>query len=81
MKLCTVDVSRIDPKVMEAHVELARERIAYGKAAGADFIAAARSLMLVLAGRAKYLEMVREVRAPTLLVAGERDRLVRLWAA
>jgi pimeloyl-ACP methyl ester carboxylesterase len=81
MKLCTVDVSRIDPKVMEAHVALARERIAYGKAAGADFIAAARSLVLVLAGRTKYLEMVRKVAAPTLLVAGERDRLVRLGAA
>ena len=81
MKLCTVDVSRIDPKVMEAHIALARERVAYGKAAGADFIAAARSLVLVLAGRTKYLEMVRKVRAPTLLVAGERDRLVRLWAA
>jgi len=81
MKLCTVDVSRIDPKVMDAHIALARERVAYGKAAGADFIAAARSLVLVLAGRTKYLEMVRKVSAPTLLVAGERDRLVRLWAA
>lgn len=81
MKLCTVDVSRIDPKVMEAHVALAQERMAYGKAAGADFITAARSLVRVLAGRTKYLEMVRKVQAPGLIVAGQRDRLVQLAAA
>jgi pimeloyl-ACP methyl ester carboxylesterase len=37
---------------------------------------AARSLVGVVAQRRRYLEMVRAVRAPTLLVHGARDRLV-----
>jgi pimeloyl-ACP methyl ester carboxylesterase len=81
LKLCTVDVSRVDAKVVEAHIELARERVQYGRAAGNDFVAAARSLVLVLAGRKRYLAMVRKVRAPALIVAGQHDRLVRLGAA
>jgi pimeloyl-ACP methyl ester carboxylesterase len=81
LKLCTVDMARVAPEFLEAHVALAQERAGYGNGAHRDFIAAARSLVTVLMRRGRYLEMVRRVRAPTLIVNGKRDRLVRLSAA
>jgi pimeloyl-ACP methyl ester carboxylesterase len=81
LKLCTVDVNRIAPEIVAAHVELGRERATYGKVTGRDFIAAARSLMTVLLRRGRYAEMVRRVRAPTLLINGMQDRLVRIETA
>jgi pimeloyl-ACP methyl ester carboxylesterase len=81
LELCCVDASRIDPEVLEAHLALARERALRGSAAARDFIGAARSLVHVLLRRGAYLEMVRKIRAPALIVAGMQDRLVRLGAA
>jgi pimeloyl-ACP methyl ester carboxylesterase len=80
LALCCVDSSRIDPQVVEAHLALAREREAYSHVNIRDFIDAARSLVRVLAGRQRYLQVVRRVRAPALIVGGEHDRLVRTAA-
>jgi pimeloyl-ACP methyl ester carboxylesterase len=81
LELCCVDASRVDPEVLEAHIALARERAARGSVPARDFIGAARSLVHVLLRRGAYLEMVRRIRAPGLIVAGLHDRLVRLGAA
>jgi pimeloyl-ACP methyl ester carboxylesterase len=81
LKLCTVDIGRIAPEIIAAHVALGRERATYGRVTSRDFIAAARSLMTVLLRRRRYAEMVGLVRAPTLLVNGTRDRLVHIEAA
>jgi pimeloyl-ACP methyl ester carboxylesterase len=81
LKLCTVDVARIAPEFLQAHLAMAHERATYGDVTHTDFITAARSLVTVLMRRSRYSEMVRRVRAPTLIVAGRHDRLVRLAAA
>jgi pimeloyl-ACP methyl ester carboxylesterase len=87
LALCCVDVSRVAPDVLEAHVELSRERLASGEVAGQAFLVAHRSLMARLARRRRFFEMVAGIRAGALVVQGARDRLVRvdavraLWAA
>ena len=80
MKLCTVDVSRVDPDVIAAHVALAKERAAMPWAQEA-FLEGARSVLGALARRGAYFDMVDRVRAPTLLVHGAKDRLVHVNAA
>jgi pimeloyl-ACP methyl ester carboxylesterase len=81
LALCCVDPSRVDPAVVEAHVALARERAALGPVVGHDFLEAVRSLTAVLIRRRQFYAMVATIRAPALIVQGERDRLVRVEAA
>ncbi len=78
LRLCCVDPARIARDVVDAHVELAFERAALGRITHRDFLAAQRSLMKRLLRRRRFFRMVAEVRAPALVVQGERDRLVRL---
>ena len=80
LALSCVDVSRIDPAVLSAHLELARERATYGPHVRRDFLAAQRSLMVRLLARRHFYRMVARIRAPALVVQGARDRLVRLGA-
>lgn len=81
MLLCNVDPSRIPQHVVDAHVELARDRLERMPWSTKCFLQAARSLLGVVAQRRRYHEMVASVRAPTLLVQGTRDRLVPLASA
>jgi pimeloyl-ACP methyl ester carboxylesterase len=81
LALCCVDSSRIGREVLDAHVELARERAGRGSQARRDFLEAQRSLLWRLVRRRHFLRMVRAIKAPGLIVQGERDRLVRLAAA
>jgi pimeloyl-ACP methyl ester carboxylesterase len=81
LALCCVDPSLVPRDVIEAHVELARERQAYGRSVGRDFLTAQRSLMARLLRRRRFFEMIAGIRAPALIVQGERDRLVSLEAA
>jgi pimeloyl-ACP methyl ester carboxylesterase len=81
LALCCVDPSRVDADVVAAHVALARERAGYGSVVGRDFLDAVRSLTVALIRRGRFFAMVATVRAPALIVQGERDRLVRLEAA
>jgi len=81
LALCCVDSSRIGREIFDAHVELARERAPRGALARRDFLEAQRSLLWRLVRRRRFLEMVRSIEAPALIVQGERDRLVRLEAA
>lgn len=82
LALCCVDPSRIPAEVLAEHVEMARRRAGFADLAG-DFLAAARSVVAT-AGYLRgmpYRRGIRTVRAPVLLVHGERDRLVPLAAA
>jgi pimeloyl-ACP methyl ester carboxylesterase len=81
LSLCCVDPSLVAPAVYDAHVEMARERQSLGRAYGRDFLDAQRSLMAQLLRRETYLEMVASIRAPALIVQGDRDRLVNVESA
>jgi pimeloyl-ACP methyl ester carboxylesterase len=80
MRLCTVDPSRIDPAVIEAHVALGRERLEMPWANKA-FLEAARSLLRRLARRERFFEALKRISCPTLIIQGAQDRLVPLAAA
>jgi pimeloyl-ACP methyl ester carboxylesterase len=80
LRLCTADPSRIPDDVLRQHLALARAR-ADDPGADADFLTAARSLGAVLARRRRYAETLRSIRAPVLLLHGDRDRLVPIRGA
>lgn len=75
LALCCVDVSRVPDDVLDLGIALSEERAGYRDAAG-DFLAAARSLVRLLAASRRFHDTVADVVAPVLLVHGERDRLV-----
>ena len=79
LALCTVDPSRISPEMRAISVELIRERKDWLDVEG-GFLEAARSLMTLLAAPGRYRQKIREVKAPTLVIAGEEDRLVPMSA-
>lgn len=77
LELCTVDIRRIRPDVLEAHHELARERRSMPWA-NDTFLAAARSLTRRVLFPRKARKWLESVRAPTLIIHGAKDRLVPL---
>jgi pimeloyl-ACP methyl ester carboxylesterase len=79
-RLCTVDPSRIPEDVVEQHVALTRDR-ATMPWTDASVLTAARSLVRLVLRRPGFRSMLRRVRAPTLLINGEGDRLVKVAAA
>ncbi len=82
LSLCCADPARIPADVVAWHVEVARQRDAFGDT-GADFDAALRSVLAIAgyAGRQEYRRRVRSVRCPVLLLHGSRDRLVPVAVA
>lgn len=75
LALCTVDPSRIPPDVVRLGIALSEERAGYEFAAH-DFLAAARSLVRMLAASRRFRDAMAQVRAPVLLIHGDSDRLV-----
>jgi pimeloyl-ACP methyl ester carboxylesterase len=80
LRLCCADASRVPTEVVQAHLELARERQEYPDV-DTELIIAARSLLWVLARRRHHAAMLRNIAVPVLLLHGERDRLVPIAAA
>ena len=81
LTICGVDSTSLAPSIIEAMVELVEYRRTTDWADRA-FLAAARSVgdwTALHAGR--YRSLLRDVRCPTLLVHGTRDRLVPLGFA
>lgn len=74
LELCCVDVHRVAPEVVDAHVALSHERAGMEWATRA-FLDAARSVMTKIAEPA-YVEAIRSITAPTLVVYGDGDRLI-----
>jgi pimeloyl-ACP methyl ester carboxylesterase len=84
VKLCFADPSRVDPEMIRAEVALATKRhpdtSAQATARARVFLAAARSLLRVLARRGNYHKLMAGVDVPVLLIGGEDDRLVPIAA-
>ncbi len=80
LRLCCADASRVPDHVVEQHVDLARQRRDYADA-DAELVAAAQSLMWVLADGGRYRAAQQSIDAPVLLLHGDRDRLVPLASA
>lgn len=76
MAFMTHDRKRIPQDVLAAHIEEARARIDKPWV-GSAFSDALRSLSWVLVNRLSFGEKVRAIRAPALVFAGDKDRLVR----
>jgi pimeloyl-ACP methyl ester carboxylesterase len=80
LRLCCVDPDRVPRDVLEAHLELARRREAYTEM-DEEFLVASRSLLALLRGRRRYLDLLAGIRQPVLLLHGDRDRLVSVRTA
>jgi pimeloyl-ACP methyl ester carboxylesterase len=80
LRLCCADPGRVPREVLEAHVQLVRAREYYPEME-AEFVLATRSLLWTLARRRQFQGTLRGIKAPVLLVHGDRDRLVPVAAA
>jgi pimeloyl-ACP methyl ester carboxylesterase len=84
LQLCFADPSRADPEMIKAEVALATRRhpatSTQATARARVFLAAARSLLRVLARRGNYQKMMAGIDVPVLLIGGEEDRLVPIAA-
>ena len=79
-RVCCVDPSRVPDEVIAAHAEVvaARMRMPW---ADRSMLRAARSMLRMLLRRRQFRAVLERVRAPTLLINGAGDRLVKLAAA
>ena len=75
LQMCCVDVSRIPPEVREAHVEQLRAH-GLSEEGDAGFLESARTLLDLLQHPEQVREAAADIPAPTLLLAGDGDRLV-----
>ena len=84
VELCFADPSRVDPEMTKAEVSLLTRRhpatSAQATARARIFLAAARSLLRVLARRQRLNAMMAGIGVPVLLIGGEDDRLVPVAA-
>lgn len=80
MRVCCAEPDKLSQEILAAHIEIAEERRSMEWASKA-FLVATRSLVRALATPWKLVEMADAIRAPTLVIHGERDRLVPLAAA
>jgi pimeloyl-ACP methyl ester carboxylesterase len=78
--LVCADPSRVDSAVVDAHVQLTREREHLGRQNDRAFLQATRSIGLRMADP-RFWSRVARVSAPTLVVHGSLDRLIPLAAA
>jgi pimeloyl-ACP methyl ester carboxylesterase len=80
LRLCGIDPDGLPPEMIDRSVALieAREDVP-----GMDkaFIAAARSLVRLLADPRRYRQAMASIRVPVLMVQGDKDRLVPVAAA
>lgn len=80
LALVAAEPDRIDPSVVEAHVQLTRERGHLGPQNGRAFVQASRSIGLRMADP-RFWSRVAAVAAPTLVIHGSLDRLIPVDAA
>jgi pimeloyl-ACP methyl ester carboxylesterase len=78
--LVAADPARVDGALLEAHMQLTRERSQLGRQNSRAFTQAVRSLGLRMADP-RFWTRLKKVEAPTLIVHGELDRLIPLAAA
>jgi pimeloyl-ACP methyl ester carboxylesterase len=81
LRMCNTDPTRVPPEIVDAHIELARERLETMPWANKAFLEAARSLLGILARKRIFRETANRITSPTLIIHGSRDRLVPVAAA
>jgi pimeloyl-ACP methyl ester carboxylesterase len=79
LELVCADPSRVSPDIVRVSEELGAERAGRPEL-DRLFLGAARSLMGVLARPGRYLQAIRQITQPTLLIFGAKDRLVPVAA-
>lgn len=80
LALCCADPSRVPDEVVDLHIGLAEKRREYVDV-DSEMIAAAQSLLFVLADRRKYAQLQRSIDVPVLMLHGDQDRLVSIASA
>ena len=80
MALVCADASRVEPELIEESIAMAQLRRSMPWAAKA-FTKASQSIGKTLLRQRPFVEMVSAIRAPTLLIHGDRDRVVAPEAA
>jgi pimeloyl-ACP methyl ester carboxylesterase len=80
LALVMADPSQVDGDLLEAHVQLMRERSNLGRQSSRAFTQAIRSLGLRMADP-RFWARMKKVEAPTLVIHGELDRLIPVAAA
>jgi pimeloyl-ACP methyl ester carboxylesterase len=80
LRMCTVDLARVPAEVIEAGVQVVKQR------RGRDFppsdvIAAGRSVVQRVTSAPRLQRAMASIQAPVLILHGERDRLVPVRAA
>jgi len=80
LERCSVDVSRIDPAMIDALISLETERMSRPGWHN-PVIEASRSIVQTLFIRGHVERWIRQVTVPTLLIHGRHDRLVTVRAA
>jgi pimeloyl-ACP methyl ester carboxylesterase len=80
LDLVCADRSRIEPEVVEAHIQLTREREQLGRQNGRAFLQASRSISFRMADP-RFWSRAAKVQTPTLVIHGSLDRLIPLAAA
>jgi pimeloyl-ACP methyl ester carboxylesterase len=80
LALVCADPSRVDPAVVEAHVQLTRERQQLGRQNARSFVQASRSIGFRMADP-RFWTRVARVTAPTLVIHGSLDRVIPVAAA
>jgi pimeloyl-ACP methyl ester carboxylesterase len=82
LELCFADPSRANPRMTAAEIALIERRkpVSPHQATvrARTFLSASRSLLLVLARRGRYRDMMAGIDVPVLLIGGEDDRLVQV---
>jgi pimeloyl-ACP methyl ester carboxylesterase len=80
LALVCADPSRLSNEIVEAHIQLTRERAGLGSQNQRAFLQATRSLGLRMADP-RFWSRARQVKAPVLVIHGELDRLIPVAAA
>jgi pimeloyl-ACP methyl ester carboxylesterase len=74
------DPTRIDSTVIDVHIQLTQERSNLGRQNSRAFLQASRSLGFRMADP-RFWTKVKKVKAPTLVIHGDLDRLIPVLAA
>ena len=80
LELVCVDPIRVSRNVVEAHIRLTREREHLGAQNARAFLQATRSIGLRMADP-RFWDRAKQVKAPVLVIHGERDRIIPVAAA
>ena len=80
LELVCADPSRVSGVIVSAHVRLTAERASLGSQNSRAFLQASRSIGLRMADP-RFWAHARRVKAPTLVIHGDKDRLIPIASA